>query len=99
MKVPSDWIQQAVCNNDSKPHAWTSSKYDDIVYAKDGCSRCAVRLPCFLRAWQDDFYTGVNAGISEYDLLDLTWKEVKKQDGNNWSRTDKVLQRILRQIK
>jgi hypothetical protein len=31
--------------------------------------------------------------------LMLTWKEATKVNGSNWSRADKVLQGIVRQVK
>jgi hypothetical protein len=29
----------------------------------------------------------------------LTWKESKKSNGTNWSRTNKILQGILQEVK
>jgi hypothetical protein len=98
MKVRSDWRSQAVCANDLNPLAWLSYDISDVKYAKDGCSRCDVRFECFISAWDNKPYVGVNAGISEFDYLNLTWKEAEKENGSNWSRTNKVLQRILQKI-
>jgi hypothetical protein len=99
MKVQSDWRSQAVCANDSNPIAWLSYDILDVEYAKRGCAVCNVRLECFLSAWENDLYVGVNAGISEFDYLNLTWKEAEKVNGSNWSRSSKTLQRILQKIK
>jgi hypothetical protein len=98
MKAPSDWLEKALCANDEHPFAWLSYDIEDIEYAKHGCSLCKVRKECFLSAWQNEPYVGVNAGISEYDFLVLTWKEAKKAHGSNWSRTNKILQGIMQQI-
>lgn len=99
MKDLSDWILKSVCADDESPLSWLSYNIKDIKYAKEGCSRCEVRIPCFLRAWNEDTYVGVNAGISEYDLLIATWKESGKLNGKNWSRSDKLLQKIVQGIK
>jgi hypothetical protein len=99
MKARSDWLSKAVCAVDEQPSAWLSYDIKDIRYAKIGCSKCSVRAQCMLNAYQNDPYVGVNAGISEYDFLILTWKEAKKVNGSNWSRNDKVLQGIMRQVK
>ena len=99
MKALSDWLSSAVCANDDNPTAWLSYDIENIRYAKHGCSKCKVRQQCFLNAWQNEPYVGVNAGISEYDFLILTWKEAKKANGSNWSRTNKTLQRIMQEIK
>lgn len=99
MKAQSDWLNEAVCANDERPTAWLSYDINDVQYAKLGCSKCTVRKQCILNAFRNDPYVGVNAGISEYDFLMLTWKEATKVNGSNWSRTDKVLQGIVRQVK
>ena len=99
MKAQSDWVKKAVCANDERSIAWLSYDINEIRYAKQGCSRCKVQKECFLNAWQNNPYVGVNAGISEYDFLILTWKEAKKVNGSNWSRTNKLLQGILQKIK
>lgn len=99
MKALSDWIDKALCAQDEQPTAWLSYDIEDIQYARYRCSICTVRKECFLNAWQNDPYVGVNAGISEYDFLILTWKEAKKPNGSNWSRTNKLLQGILQKVK
>lgn len=99
MKAQSDWRVIAVCANDEQSIAWLSYDIEDVQYAKHGCSQCKVRAECFLNAWDNKPYVGVNAGISEYDFLMLTWKESKKSNGSNWSRTNKILQGILQKVK
>jgi hypothetical protein len=98
MRNRSDWKELAVCANDPDPSSWLSYDYQDVLYAKEGCSRCKVKSECFTVAWSNPLYVGVNAGISEYDYLILTWKEAKKANESNWSRTNKSFQTILRQI-
>ena len=99
MNLTSDWKKRAVCASDKRQSAWMSYDKDDIQYAKNGCARCSVRAECFLSAWSSDDYYGVNGGISEFEFLLATWKKVKKVSNVNWKRTDKDLQRLMREIK
>jgi hypothetical protein len=99
VKIPSDWQKQAYCANDSNASAWLSYSKKEVEYAKEGCSRCSVRLPCILNALQASEYVGVNAGISEYDFLLRIWREASDEKPSNWSRSDKLLQRIVREVK
>jgi hypothetical protein len=46
--------------------------------------------------WESNPAYGVNGGFSEYDILLETWKKAKKENDNNWSRTDRLLQKLLR---
>ena len=99
MKALSDWIDKALCAVDEQPTAWLSYDIEEIQYAKYRCSICTVRKECCLYEWQNEPDVGVDGGISEYDLLILTWKEAKKVNGSNWSRTNKLLQGILQKVK
>lgn len=98
MNRTSNWKSKALCSRDIKQHTWWSYDKDDIAYAKQGCSRCPVRSECFLSAWQSDDFYGINGGITEFDFLLITWKEAKKESNVNWKRTDRDLQRIMREI-
>jgi hypothetical protein len=98
MRNQNDWRELAVCAQDPDPLAWLSYDYQDVQYAKEGCARCKVRVECFTTAWNTPAYVGVSAGISEYDYLILTWKEAKRKNEFNWTRSNRLFQKILRQI-
>jgi|LakMenE01Jun11ns_1017448.scaffolds.fasta_scaffold8574273_2 hypothetical protein len=87
---------RALCQGDEKSSAWFSYQIEDINYAKSVCAECEVKLPCFFNALENEFM-GVNAGISEFEFMMKTWKEAKTKNESNWTRSDKVLQRILRE--
>lgn len=48
--------------------------------------------------WETDSFYGVNGGLSEYDIMQETWKEVSDPNDNNWKRTDRVLQKLLQKV-
>jgi hypothetical protein len=98
MALASNWKSRALCASDPKQYTWWSYDKDDIAYAKQGCSRCSVRAECFLSAWESDEFYGINGGISEYEFLLRTWKKSKKESNVNWKRTDRDLQKIMREI-
>lgn len=85
----------ALCQGDEKSYAWFSYDINDIEYAKSVCRNCEVKVQCFINGLDNDFM-GVNAGISEFEFMIETWKEAKKENESNWTRSDKVLQGILR---
>lgn len=85
----------ALCQGDERSHAWFSYDIEDIQYAKSVCLSCEVKIECFANALQNDFM-GVNAGISEFEFMIDTWKEAKKENESNWTRSSKILQGILR---
>ena len=90
------WREQALCSKDKYSEKWFSYNIGDVQYAKSVCKKCTVRLECITNALSDEFY-GVNAGISEYDYKLITWKEAGSENESNWSRSNKTLQRVLRQ--
>jgi hypothetical protein len=96
--MKKNWRDKALCSNDKNSEKWFSYNIDDIQYAKSVCKKCTVRLECITNALSDGFY-GVNAGISEYDYKLITWKEAGSEDESNWSRSNKTLQRVLREAK
>jgi hypothetical protein len=95
MAIPSNWKSMAVCTDNYHPEKWVSYDLEDIAYAKDGCSKCSVRIPCLSTAIMNDSFVGVVAGISEYDYLELQWKRAMKEDESNWRTDDSVLPRLL----
>ena len=95
MSQINSWKNKALCASDPKQHSWMSYDMEDVLYAKDGCSRCSVRKECFLSAWESGDFYGVNGGISEYEFLMATWKPVKKVSNVNWRRTNTDLQKFM----
>lgn len=88
---------RALCQGDKNSSAWFSYQIEDIKYAKSVCSECELKTPCFLNGLENEFM-GVNAGISEFEFLMKTWKEAKTENESNWTRSNKVLQGIVREI-
>jgi hypothetical protein len=97
-KKLNNWRLEAVCLHDKNSGYWLSCKYSEVLYAKEGCSRCTVRTQCFLAAIQDEEFIGVSAGISEYDFLMSTWKKATKKNGTNRDRSDKTIKALLQKI-
>lgn len=48
--------------------------------------------------WETDSFYGVNGGLSEFDIMEITWRKVKKADDPSWKRTDKTFQDLLRKV-
>jgi hypothetical protein len=94
-----NWRDKALCAVDKNSYFWFSYDYQEVEYAKDICKKCTVRQQCLTSAWKESFIYGVNGGLSEFDILLETWKKAKREDDSNWSRTDKLLQKLLRKIK
>jgi hypothetical protein len=92
----TSWRDLALCAIDANGEYWFSYKYSDVQYAKNVCKSCTVRKECLLNMWESNPAYGVNGGFSEYDILLETWKKAKKENDNNWSRTDRLLQKLLR---
>lgn len=97
-KKPSNWRLEAVCLSDKNSGYWLSYKHSQILYAKEGCKRCKVQTQCFLSAIQNEEFTGVNAGISEYDFLMSTWKKATKKNETTRDRSDKPIKKLLQKI-
>lgn len=49
-----------------------------------------------MNVWDEETIYGTNGGFSEFDILLATWKKAKKENDNNWKRTDRILQKLLR---
>lgn len=78
-----NWIDKALCKADENPHKWISYNYSDIEYAKSICVGCSVKIECAIAADSSGMY-GVIAGLSEFDRLNLEWKEAKSLNESNW---------------
>lgn len=98
MKSSRNWREIAVCSDDKNPQYWLSYDINHIRYAKEGCKRCPVKMECFSSAIANEMYTGVNAGISEWDYLNKTWQKAKKLDESNWRRTAAAFRKLLQEI-
>jgi hypothetical protein len=96
--VISSWRKKALCLIDKNSKYWFSYKRDEVEYAKSVCQSCTVRKECILHMWESESFYGVNGGLSEYDVMQETWKQVNKADDTNWKRTDRVLQRLLQKV-
>jgi hypothetical protein len=96
MKRLNNWKDRAICANDKFANRWLSYDINDIEYAKEGCARCTVRKECLMTILEKDYYfTGVVAGISEYDYLSAIWERAKEEDESNWRTDDSTLSRLL----
>lgn len=95
MQLQSNWRDEAVCAGDKFANKWLSYDLDDIEYAKNGCAKCTVRKECLITALENNYLTGVVAGISEYDYLSTIWKRANSENESNWRTDDSTLSRLL----
>lgn len=70
-----NWKDQAVCFDDKNSSYWTSYDFDKVQYAKNGCSRCPVKMQCMMAHADDPYAAGVIGGLSEFDRLLILNKE------------------------
>lgn len=92
------WRKRALCLIDKNSRHWFSYKYSEVEYAKAVCQSCTVRKECLVNMWETDSFYGVNGGLSEFDIMEITWRKVKKADDPSWKRTDKTFQDLLRKV-
>lgn len=92
------WRKRALCLIDKNSRHWFSYKHSEVEYAKVVCQSCTVRKECLVNMWETDSFYGVNGGLSEFDIMEITWRKVKKTDDSSWKRTDKVFQDLLRKV-
>ena len=85
----------ALCNADARSHYWLSYIESEIEYAKSLCMECPAMLECVVYMMErydgDEVPLGVLAGTSEFDRLELLWKEVDDGEDTNWSGIDKLI--------
>ena len=85
----------ALCNADARSHYWLSYVEAEIEYAKSLCMECPAILECaayMMEQYDDDAVpVGVLAGTSEFDRLELLWKEVDDGEDTNWSEFDRLV--------
>lgn len=95
MQHQSNWRDKAVCANDKFANKWLSYDLNDVEYAKEGCAKCTVRKECLIMALENDYLTGVVAGISEYDYLTTIWRRADSENESNWRTDNSTLSRLL----
>ena len=85
----------ALCNADARSHYWLSYVEVEIEYAKSLCMECPAISECavyMIEQYDDDMVPlGVLAGTSEFDRLELLWKEVDDGEDTNWSGIDRLI--------
>jgi hypothetical protein len=97
--MQSDWKESALCLDHENRNLWFSYKKEDVDSAKEICKKCTVRTECFVSMWNTGNFYGVNGGVSEFEYLQLTWKEVSSEKANNRTRASSVLKGILQKIR
>jgi hypothetical protein len=96
--MKNNWKDKALCLGHPESNIWFSYKKSDIDRAKSICKKCPVRVECFMSAWESGDFYGVYGGVSEFEYLSMTWKEVENEKQNNRTRSNRVLKGILQEI-
>jgi hypothetical protein len=96
--MQNNWAKEALCFNHPERNIWFSYKKEDTDRAVNICKKCPVREKCFITAWNTGDFYGVYGGVTEFNYLNLTWKEAKSEKQNNRTRTDRVLKGILQEF-
>ena len=96
--MQSNWKEKALCHNHPESNIWFSYKKAEIDRAIKICKKCPVRTECFVTMWNTGEFYGISGGISEFDYLNITWKEAKSERQSNRTRTDKLLATILQEF-
>ena len=88
-------LDGALCHANPRSHYWLSYIEAEIEYAKSLCMECPAILNCaaYMIGQYDsnEVPIGVLAGTSEFDRLELLWKEVDDGEDTNWSGFDRLL--------
>jgi hypothetical protein len=88
-------LDGALCNADARSQHWLSYVEAEIEYAKSLCRECPAFLKCtayMMGQYHDDNVPlGVLAGTSEFDRLELLWKEVDDGEDTNWAKFDRLI--------
>lgn len=88
-------LNGALCTADARSHYWLSYIESEIEYAKTLCMECPAILNCAVYMMEqydgDGVPLGVLAGTSEFDRLELLWKEVEDGEDTNWSGLDSLI--------
>jgi hypothetical protein len=88
-------LDGALCNANARSHYWLSYIESEIEYAKSLCMECPAILECVVYMMErydgDEVPLGVLAGTSEFDRLELLWKEVDDGEDTNWAKFDRLV--------
>ena len=88
-------LDGALCNASDHSHFWLSYDESEIEHAKALCKVCPALLKCAAYMIEqydgDSVPVGVLAGTSEFDRLELLWKEVDDGEDTNWARFDRLI--------
>ena len=88
-------LDGALCLTDSNSNFWLSFVESEIEYAKSKCHECPAIIPCASIIMDEEYSVGVLAGTSEFDRMELIWKEVDSVEGSNWSGFDRLISEDL----
>jgi hypothetical protein len=92
-------LDGALCNASDRSHFWLSYDESEIEQAKAICKVCPALLKCaayMIEQYDDDTVpVGVLAGTSEFDRLELLWKEVNDGEDTNWARFDRLISKRM----
>lgn len=88
-------LDGALCMTDSKSNYWLSFRESEIEYAKSKCHECPAIIQCAGLMLDEEYSVGVLAGTSEFDRMELIWKEVGSAEGTNWSGFDHLISEDL----
>ena len=84
-------LDGALCFVDKKSHFWLSFVESEIEYAKSKCPECPAIIECAGLIVDVPDAVGVLAGTSEFDRMELMWKEVDSVEETNWAGLDKLI--------
>jgi hypothetical protein len=60
---------------------------------------CPVKIECLYSAiYEKEEFIGVNGGYSEIEYLFRTWEEAGDEDETNWRKSDRLIQKLFREI-
>jgi hypothetical protein len=88
-------LDGALCLTDKNCHFWLSFRESEIEYAKSKCPECPAIIECAGLILDEEYSVGVLAGTSEFDRMELMWKEVDSVEGTNWSEFDRLISENL----
>jgi hypothetical protein len=89
-------LDGALCLTDKNCHFWLSFVESEIEYAKSKCPECPAIMECAGIILEVPDVVGVLAGTSEFDRMELTWKEVDGVEGTNWEGLGRFVSENLR---
>ena len=88
-------LDGALCLTDKNCHFWLSFVESEIEYAKSKCPECPAIIECASLILNEEYSVGVLAGTSEFDRMELMWKEVNSVEGTNRSDSDRFISEEL----